>query len=346
MAFRVRPVGRKQPYITNRAIGPLVSGLVALGHNPAPLLAAAGLAPGALADPDTRVPWNRVLSFIDAAVSVTGDDHLGLHLAEHVPLETLDVHLHATLASNTLGQAYQRLCRYQRLLHETAIVELNVDDGRAELSHRLPGGRAAPRHSAEFLLALWVRVGRLATGVTWVPLQVRFAHKPPAFSGPLAEFFGAPLQFASGANTIVFPAGLLELPCLRADASLTTVLDRHASDRLARSTTDGPFAERARAGVLRGMLAGRLDAASLASDLRMSRRTLHRALAAEGVTYRSLLRQVRHELAARHLSDTRYSIAEVAFLLGFADVSAFHRAFRHWTGQTPLAFRRRAQAGD
>jgi AraC-like DNA-binding protein len=71
----------------------------------------------------------------------------------------------------------------------------------------------------------------------------------------------------------------------------------------------------------------------------MSVRTMRRALAAEGTSYRALLEQLRREAAARHLSDGR-SVAEVAFLLGFKEVSAFHHAFRAWTGTTPLQFRR------
>jgi AraC-like DNA-binding protein len=72
----------------------------------------------------------------------------------------------------------------------------------------------------------------------------------------------------------------------------------------------------------------------------MSVRSLGRGLAAEGTSYRELLDQLRRETAARHLADDRVAIAEVAFLLGFADLSAFYRAFKRWTGRTPAEFRR------
>jgi AraC-like DNA-binding protein len=73
----------------------------------------------------------------------------------------------------------------------------------------------------------------------------------------------------------------------------------------------------------------------------MSVRTLNRGLAAEGTTYREVLEQIRRELASRHLANAQSSIGEVAFLLGFSELSAFHRAFKRWTGQTPAEFRRR-----
>lgn len=77
----------------------------------------------------------------------------------------------------------------------------------------------------------------------------------------------------------------------------------------------------------------------MAGRLKMSVRTLNRALAAEDTSYRRLLEQLRRELAVGHLADNRLSVTEVAFLLGFSDQSAFHRAFRRWTGRTPSAFR-------
>ncbi len=77
----------------------------------------------------------------------------------------------------------------------------------------------------------------------------------------------------------------------------------------------------------------------LASQLHMSARTLHRRLEQEGTNYRRVLTEVRHELAVRHLIERRLAIGEIAFLLGFSEVSAFHRAFRHWTGHAPHAYR-------
>src|SRR6186997_1943648 len=95
-----------EPRLTVRAINPLLSGLRALGHDPGALLTAAGIDPAQLSDPDTRVPMHAVLRFVDGAVAQTGDDNLGLHLAEHADLGSGDVHFYAMVASRTLGEAY------------------------------------------------------------------------------------------------------------------------------------------------------------------------------------------------------------------------------------------------
>ena len=85
---------------------------------------------------------------------------------------------------------------------------------------------------------------------------------------------------------------------------------------------------------------GEVQASRVATRLKMSTRTLHRGLAAEDTSFGEILSALRQERAARHLAEDRVSIAEVAFLLGFSELTSFHRAFKRWTGRTPAEFRR------
>jgi AraC-like DNA-binding protein len=275
-------------------------------------------------------------------VRATGDDNLGLHVAEQAELGSFDVHFYAMVSSPTLGAAFERVCRYQRLIHETSQVLLEKSGDRALLSHRLPGGMAAPRQTAELLLAAWVRAGRVATRTRWSPAEVRFAHKAPRDSRDHERFFGAPLRFATGENALVLPAALLDMPCRRTDPSLLSLLDRYAADRLSVPQA-ATFADRARAALSEELQAGNVTAQSVAARLGVSIRTLHRSLAAEGTSYGRLIDQLRLDIAERHLIDDRMSVAEVAFLVGFSEISAFHRAFKRWTGRTPVTFRAEAR---
>ena len=331
------------PRLTARAVRPLISGLAGLGHDPVPMLAHVGIEAATLEDPEASVPMRQVLGLIDHAVQVTGDEHLGLHLAQEAQPGSFDVHLYTMVSSATLGDAFKCLCRYQRLIHDSTEVRLDIEDDRATLGHRMPGGVAAPRQSAEFLLAAWVRGGRLATGTTWSPVEVHFAHREPANADGHRRFFGAPIRFMAGENALVMPTSLLGLPCARADAALFAMLDRYAADRLERAPRSSSIGDRARAALVAALRHGEPSAAQVASRLKMSVRTLNRALADEDTSYRRLLEQLRRELAVRHLADARLSVTEIAFLLGFSELSAFHRAFRRWTGQTPSAFRARSR---
>jgi AraC-like DNA-binding protein len=319
-----------------------MSGLTTLGYDPVPFLHTRGIDSKMLLDPDATVPMSVCVGLLADGVGATGDDNLGLHVAEHAELGSFDVTFYAMVSSPTLGAAFERVCRYQRLIHETSQVRFEQSGDRALLSHRLPGGMAAPRQTAELLLAVWVRAGRIATHTMWSPAEVRFAHRAPRDSREHERFFGAPLRFATGENALVLPQALLDLPCRRTDPSLLSLLDRYAADRLAvqRAAT---FADRARATLSEELQAGKVTAQSLAARLTVSVRTLHRSLAAEGTSYRQLLDQLRLDIAARQLMDDRMSVAEVAFLVGFSEISAFHRAFKRWTGRTPVTFRAEAR---
>jgi AraC-like DNA-binding protein len=331
-------VRHHEPRLTVRALRPLVSGLTAVGYDAGPFLHAEGIDSEMLLDPDATVPMSVCVGLLADGVRATGDDNLGLHVAERAALGSFDVHFYAMVSSPTLGAAFERLCRYQRLIHETSQVRLETSGDRAVLSHRLAGGVAAPRQTAECILAAWVRAGRVATGTQWCPAEVRFAHRAPRDSGEHARFFGAPVRFAADEHAVVIPVALLDLPCCRTDPALLSLLDRYAADRLGVPTAT-TIADRARAVLSEELHTGQVTTRGVAVRLGVSIRTLHRALAEEGTSFRRLLDQVRLDIAARHLRDDRLSVAEVAFLVGFSEISAFHRAFKRWTGRTPVSFR-------
>jgi AraC-like DNA-binding protein len=86
---------------------------------------------------------------------------------------------------------------------------------------------------------------------------------------------------------------------------------------------------------------GESDIELVARDLAMSSRTLQRRLASAGLSYQDLLDSVRRDTAERSIADSALSIGEVAYLVGYSEPAAFHRAFKRWTGVTPQAFRQR-----
>jgi AraC-like DNA-binding protein len=294
-----------------------------------------------LDDPDIRIPMEAAVDFIGRAVKETGDANLGFHLAQHAEIGSFDVFFYLMATSRTVGDAYTRLSRAQRLIHDSTVVELTKEGSAAILRHRMPGGLPAPRHSAEFIVTAWVRAGRLAADTNWSPAAVHFAHASPAGTPEYDNYFGCPVQFASGQNALILPLAVLDMPCKGSDPALLAVLDRYVIDRLARAPSGANVADRVRTAVLNALKAGEPTASGIAQQLKMSVRTLHRLLAAEGTTYRVVLDHLRKEMAADYLGNNRIAITEVAFLLGFSELSAFYRAFQRWNGCTPADFRRR-----
>src|SRR5262249_11841518 len=117
--------------------------------------------------------------------------------------------------------------------------------------------------------------------------------------------------------------------------------DDHAAALLAATPRSSALADRVRAALAEELRGGEPSAGATAARLKMSVRSLHRGLADDGASFGALLEQLRRELAVRYLDEDRVSIAEIAFLPGFAELSSFYKAFKRWTGATPAAYRAR-----
>jgi AraC-like DNA-binding protein len=327
--------------VSTRVLRPVLAGMQQHGVEVEAALAEVGLDPAALVDPEARVPHRLAIALWDLAIERTGDDALGLHVAEATDFGVYDVQSYAFVSSPTLGEGLRRIASYQRLNHDAARVVVDREGGLAIVRHRLPGGLALPRAVAEFVVGTLVHAARTATRGAAEILEVRFAHAEPADTTEHRRILAAPLRFAAGENAIVLPIAALELPLLRSDPRLLDVLDRHAHDLLERLPEVASFVDRVRAVLAAELRGGNPSAEHVADALHMSVRTLGRRLAELGTSHKEVLDALRRDLAIRHLEAGELAIGEVAFLLGFSEASAFHRAFRRWTGKTPTEVRRR-----
>lgn len=328
------------PRLTVRALRPVLAGLEALGHNVPPLLERAGLSATLLADPEQRLPPGSLQKLWDQGVAASGDECLGLHVAMAAPVASFDLHAYAMLSSPTLRDAFIRAARYQRLINEATVLRLDEGTAGAILQHELPDGSSVPRQPAEFLVACWLRFGRLVAGVPWSPERVFFAHDSPGDCREQTAILDAPLQFSSGRTAMQVPVEVLSLANPQADATLLTLLDRYTDTLLERQPALVTVSARVRAWLVEAHGSGSPAARQAAASLAMSERTLHRRLEQEGTTFRQVLDRFRHEKSVALLA-AGSSITDVAFLLGYSELSAFYRAFRRWTGKSPAAVRDR-----
>jgi AraC-like DNA-binding protein len=327
--------------VSTRSVRPVLERLRALDIDVAAVLSSAGAQPSAIADPDGRIPHALAVTLWHEAVRRSGDDAFGIHAAEQIRPGAFDVLDYATRTSATLGEGLERLVRYHRILHDAAVVRLRVDGDRALLSHELPGEvPALPRHPAEFIAAAWVAVARQATGVDFAPLGVSFRHAAPADVREHRRFFRAPIRFNDATTGVVLSRALLDAPLVESDPGLCAVLERHVRELLERMPRATSFSDRVRQLLAKDLSTGVPSAEVVARRLHMSRRTLQRLLRADGTTFVELVEALRRNLATRYLGEPEVAVAEVAFLLGFSEASAFHRAFKRWSGTTPSAYRK------
>jgi len=144
---------------------------------------------------------------------------------------------------------------------------------------------------------------------------------------------------AAPESALIFTFDANQVPLPTSDPALLEILKRHADHLLAKLPPSDDFIARVRQLIAQELTGGDPSADHLATRLGMSSRTLRRRLEERGTGHKALLDEIRRELAMRHLGEERLEIGEVAFLLGYSEASAFHRAFKRWTGSTPVDYR-------
>jgi AraC-like DNA-binding protein len=266
-------------------------------------------------------------------VEVTHDDALGIHAAEHIRPGDFDALEHVARASRTLRSALDAVSRYVRLMHDATTFVHSVS-GEQE-SWTLHVEPEAHRASVEFAVATLIVAGRLVTGREEAPEEVAFALPPPADPSEHQRVLRCKLTWNAPHTALRFDKTLLDRTFSQANPALSATLEQHAERLLAELPKGRTYGMRVREHLVAALQAGEPTLGNVVSRLKTSERTLRRRLQEEGVTFSDLLADVRRELALRYLEDPRLSVDEIAFLLGFANGSAFRRAFRRWTGVAP-----------
>jgi AraC-like DNA-binding protein len=305
------------------------------------LYEATGLNADLLADPDRRIPFSTIVLLYEKAAALTGDDAFGLHVGENVDPKAFDVLGYSVINSPTFGAGLDRMVRYNSLWTNGSsfAIEISEINTRIIYTYQDPAIEES-RHDAEMTFAAIVTLGRTITDSDWSPLSVGFKHPQPLDTTEHSRIFRCKLTFGAEENEFIFDSRTLALPLVKADASLCAVLDRHAKELLTTFPRQDTLVDRLRTLIRDELNGGDASIDRLAVKLGMSGRTLQRKLREHGTSHQELLDQMRSALAMRYLREPEMAICEVAYLLGFSESSALHRAFKRWTGMTPSEFRR------
>ena len=320
------------------AARPAVAALRERGIDPGPALSAARLSPEALASIDNRLPHSAVRDLWEAAASEAKDPWFGLHVAQTRPTGAFDLLDYLFSVSENVGEGVRRLIRYIRLLHDHTQFELIVEPKQARVVRRVPV--TAPQYD-EFALALLLVRSRQASGVEWRPDHVVFQHERAADDGEARRLFGCAVEFGATQGEMRVAPSILELPHARRDSGLLELLGRQAESQLAAMPPEGTLLTRVSASIAQRIARDLPSLDDTAAAVRMPTRTLQRALAAEGTSHSMLVDEVRRSLALKYIRDAAVTVSENAYVLHFTDATAFHRAFRRWTGETPTQYRNR-----
>jgi len=337
------PLG-DSPMISVAAATGLPEAIVRAGGSPDAILEPLGLRRSTLSTPHGLIPAATFARALEDAARLTGDDCFGLHFGAQYHPKNVGPLAYVVLNSPTMAAAFDNIARYLRVHNEAAEASFERDDRWAYLALRLDLPVEHCRQHAEFSLALGLGLIRLMIGSDWAPVEVRFAHMAPPSTDEHSRIFGAPVRFGCRANEFVIDAEMCERHVPAADPRLYPIMLRHLDRILESMPREDGVITAVRKSIVDAMRSGEPTLRRTAERLSVGPRTLQRRLAQCGVDFSQLVTDTRKRFAVQYLGDRRHTITEVAFLLGYSEVSAFNRAFKRWTGATPLDYRAGAQA--
>lgn len=327
------------PYVSVNGVRGCVLAAASAGLSVEQSSAMIGIDRETLADPGARVSVELLYRAWNVVAERVGDDAFGLHVAEIMQDSLFDVYDFAVTHAPTLRDALQSMIRNLRLQHDGAELHLSVARREARIEVNFYTTRELPRHFCECAVAVWYLRARSLLTAPFVARRIDFRHREPNDLSEHRRIFAAPVTFGARTDGVCFDAALLDTPLVTANLALHRVMEEHAADRATRLPAQASIEDRVRQVIERHLARGVPSLPAIARSLGMSARSLQRALADVGSSHSTLLDSVRRELALSWLADRTRSIQEISDALGFANPTAFARAFRRWTGGPPSSQR-------
>jgi AraC-like DNA-binding protein len=321
----------------------VLDAVTARGGSSDRVLAAAGLAPDELADADRLLDVDRIMALFEAAARETGDGAFGLHLGTTYDYASIGPLVYAVLNAPTVGVALGNFARYGRSFVQGGAITIARADTQVEFGYALDvADFESCRQHVEGAAVVTLRVLRRLIGPDWQPRLVRFGHAEPSDTTEHRRLLGVPMRFRESIPmSFAFDADVLERSVPGADRRLLPIVERHLQELLAGAPS---VLDDVRHAIAEALCDGAPTIRVVAKRLGTSVRTLQRRLGAEGGVFTTLVEDVRRDVAMRYLADGKANLTDIAFLTGYSELSAFGRAFRRWTGSTPLAVRKQLLA--
>jgi AraC-like DNA-binding protein len=312
------------------------------------LLSETSLDPKHLEAGDVRLEFAEFARLQTRALDLTGDEALGLHIAEQASEAAFDLVAHLIAHAPTLRDGIALCLRFQRVFSDDAELTLVEKNDSATLRLSFPRTTLrSDRMHAEFVMAGLLRMVKVFAGPRPAVRAVSFEHARPEHHLECKRVFGGVERYRRPFTGIEIDPKILDQPYLHRHAELYEVLRSHAERKLSHLTRGVGYAERLRQYFLaRPPLGATPDMGTVARAFGTSVRSLRRRLTEEGVSYKAVLDEALAVAATRMLSDPRRSIQETAYAMGFSDPTAFHRAFKRWTGMTPKQYRAKEDAQE
>jgi AraC-like DNA-binding protein len=312
-----------------------------LGKDPAAVIAKVRARPEQVYDDAIRLEVPKQIRILELASEELQDGLLGFHLARSFDLREIGLVYYVIASSERFPDALLNAKRYCTVMNEGVRLQVGQDDRTVSIAlDYVDIDRKSDRHQIEFWLVTMVRICRQVTATRLALRHLRIRHRRDETPAEFKSFFGCDVEFCADRDEIIFAAPVASLPIVGRDNYLNDLLRRYAEAALADHPKERGALRSAVEGVLPQLLPhARASISNVAKRLAMSTRTLSRKLREEGVAFAELLEETRAALAKSYLAERDLPVSEIAWLLGYREVSSFNHAFKRWTGMTPRQFR-------
>lgn len=300
-----------------------------------------------------QLPRERWLELLAEVAAQLREPELPVRIGEALRVRHLGIAGQVLLSCDTLGEAAEQFCRYCRLVDDMGYTRIRRGGNTGEASfHWGAGGAEVPPPAMEQIWAgAMLGLSRWLTGRNDLVCDFDFHQLPPADPAPFERLLGARLRFGRQATRAVFPAWVMDLPVAthfpemrpfveaQAEASLQALERKEDAVHGLAHDAAQELVRRVSELIAEYLARGTATVELIAPQLALSTRTLNRRLARAGTSFRALGETVRRQRAEQLLANPAVSLAEISFMLGYQEQSAFQRAFKRWTGLTPGEFR-------
>ena len=323
------------PMIRVSSLAPVLREIERRGFPTAALLSRHALTRAQLSDRYVEIPLRRYIAFLEDAPAVTGDPAFcatvgtGFRPADLGPVGLLFD------ASATLRRGLERLAMSLISWQDQTAIRVQPEDGVLVWSYQIDDPDLWPRRQdSEYSLDATLALAQAAFGPAARLVEAHLEHAAPDHAAVLARILGVRPQFGQSANRLIFDLTAAERVQRPEEEGLMAILTRHVAD-LRQPKADGDLLARVRRLIALHLGQRPVTLELMAAELNLSTRTLQRRLAGLQTSLRDMVRDRRLQLARAHLREDRLSNAEIARLLGYADSTAFWRAFKAETGLPP-----------
>jgi AraC-like DNA-binding protein len=301
----------------------------------------AGISPEMAGSPTLQLSLGSYCRLFEESARETRNDNFGLWFGNSFDPRDLGLWGYAALSAPTLGCALETLVDLFPLHQQSSFMALGkTPEGLVKLEYRIEAPQIIERRQdAELSLGMFFNLMREALGKNWSPEEVHFEHPKPEAWREHERAFAAQAFFSQPTNAIVFRPQVLDFAMPGADPRLMSAMRLCLQQLSERRDVRFTVTDRVRTAVRAHLPEGFPPVEAIAAELRMPLSAIQRELHYDGLSYSTLVETTRRDLALSYVRQRQLPFSEIAFLVGYSELSAFSRAVRRWTGLSPRALR-------